>query len=341
MTPSLAGRLLCLGIRGADPGDDLLEHDLDTCARAGVGAVILFDVDVPTGGPRNVRDREQVAALVTHIRRRLGPDVLVTIDQEGGRATRLNPRHGFAVTPTAEEFAALDTAAQSGVAAAQAQLLRDLDIDLNFAPCVDLALEPSNQIIVGYGRSYGGKPEQVIRAARSILDAHAGAGVGACLKHFPGHGSSRGDTHLGVVDITDTWRCEDELTPYRALAGCPGVAVMVGHLLHREMDAERPAVLSHAITTGLLRGDLGFDGVIVTDSIDMRAISDRWSPAEAAVLAVEAGADLVVDGFNLLPDREHPAVELATALATTVSAERLAESVGRLDRLRAEIGRPA
>lgn len=341
MAPFSAGRLICTGIRGAVPGDEILEHDLDCCARAGVGGVILFDVDVPTGGPRNVRDAGQVAALITHVRERLGPEVLVTIDQEGGRVARLNRRHGFPESPTATAMAALDPVARRAAAADQAGLLRDLGVDLNFAPCVDLALDPDNPIIAGCERSYGAGPGDVVDAAGAVLDAHAAAGVGACLKHFPGHGSGRGDTHRGVVDITDTWRRKDELAPYRALAGRPGVAVMVGHLAHQGLDPERPASLSRPVIEGLLRGELGFDGVVVTDSVDMRAISDHWAPAEAAALAVAAGADLVIDGFNLLPDREHPARELAEAVADAVNGERLAAAVARLDRLGAQIGRGA
>lgn len=338
MTRSDAGRLICTGLRGAVPGDDLLEHDLDACARAGVGGVILFDLDVPTGGPRNVQDPAQVAAFVARVRERLGPRVLVCVDQEGGPASRLHEGHGFARPPAAADFAALDPAARRAAAAAQARLLRDLGIDLNLAPCVDLALEPGNPVITGRGRSYGREPGAVIEAARVVLDAHAAAGVGACLKHFPGHGSSRGDSHLGAVDVTGTWRREDELAPYRALAGRPGVAVMIGHLVHLGLDPQRPASLSPAVVGELLRGELGFDGVVATDSIDMRAVSDRWPPAEAAALAVAAGVDLVIDGFNLLPDREHPARELAAAVADTADGERLAASVARLDRLRARIG---
>jgi beta-N-acetylhexosaminidase len=353
------GRLVCVGIRGCRPGEPRLEADLDACRRAGVGGVILFDVDVPTlrrlqrrglgveqalvSSPRNVVDFDQVQELIVHVRRRLGDHVFVGIDQEGGRVARLSPRHGFAADPAARDFAAFDDAMRREAARRQAERLAQLGFDLNFAPCVDLALEPANEIIVSSGRSYGADPAEVVEAAAVILDAHARAGVAACLKHFPGHGSSLGDTHLGAVDITGTWRRKAELTPYRALATRPGVAVMVAHVVHQNLDADRPTSLSPAVIGGLLRGEIGFDGVVVTDSIDMRAVADRFEPGEAAVLAVTAGADLVIDGFNLDDRPDHPAPALAGALAKALAdgrldAARVEASLDRLDRLRSALG---
>lgn len=352
------GRLLCVGIRGSRPGEPHLEADLDACQRAGIGAVILFDVDVPTlrrlrasgltdddalaRSPRNVVDFDQVLELIAHVRARLGKHVFVSVDQEGGRVARLSPRCGFAADPSARQFAAMDDAMRQRAAQRQAERLARLGFDLNFAPCVDLALEPGNEIIVGAGRSYGSDPLEAIDAAQAVLDAHARAGIAACLKHFPGHGSSLGDTHLGAVDITGTWHRQAELAPYRALGARPGVAVMVAHVVHQSLDADLPASLSPAVIDGLLRDELGFDGVVATDSIDMRAIADRFSPDEAAVAAVAAGADLVIDGFNLDERSDHPAPLLTDALRAAVAsgrlpAHRIEASLNRLDRLRAEI----
>jgi len=355
------GKLLCVGIRGARPGDALLEADLDACAQAGVGGILLFDVDVPTlhrlegegmaraeaieKATRNILDPDQLQMLIRYLRDRLGEDLLVCIDQEGGRVSRLSPRRGFAEEPTAAEFSKLGIEEQRSAANTQAGRLRALGFDLNFAPCVDLALQAANEIIVGKQRSYGRNPQSVIDAASIVLKAHAEAGVATCLKHFPGHGSSAGDSHLELVDITPSWRREEELLPYRELLGLPGVAVMMGHLLHRDIDAERPASLSRAHIEGLLRTELGFDGLVVTDSIDMWAITDRYTPAEAAVAAIDAGADMVVDAFNLDDRREHPAVTLAEALREAVERGRICgglprihESIARQVRLRTQRG---
>ncbi len=359
-----AGRLLCVGIRGTEPGQDLLEADLEACRRAGVGGIILFDVDVPTlrrlegegvapaearrRAVRNIVDPDQLQRLMARIREALGAGVFIAVDQEGGQVARLTSGSGFRDDPSAREFAALDPEGRRRSAAAQAAQLARLGFDLNFAPCVDLDLEADNPIIGRLDRAYAAVPDEVIACAREVITAHREAGVACCLKHFPGHGSSRTDTHLGAVDITTSWQREPELEPYQALAGAAGVAVMTAHVVHRGLDPELPASLSPRITGTLLRNEVGFDGVIVTDSLDMRAITGRHTLQEAVVLAVAAGADMVLDGFNLEDRPEHPAPALVAALTEAFTdgripggAGRLKESLGRLDRLRRQIGAPA
>jgi beta-N-acetylhexosaminidase len=150
------------------------------------------------------------------------------------------------------------------------------------------------------------------------------------------------------VNITGSWRRDLELEPYRALLPSAGVAVMVGHLIHRKLDAEFPASLSRTVIQNLLRGELGFDAVVVTDSIDMHAITDRYSIAEAAIHAINAGADFVIDGFNLDERGEHPALPLAQALEQAANDGRIQggmarfeASTSRLDTLRRQIGMPS
>lgn len=356
-----AGRLLCVGLRGTEPGTDLFESDLEACRRAGVGGVILFDVDVPTlrrlerqgvdpedarrRAVRNILDPEQFVRLVARVREVLGADVFVAIDQEGGHVARLTSRRGFRDDPSARQFAALDADGRRQSATKQAEQLARYGIDLNFAPCVDLDFGETNPIIGGLGRAYAADPGEVAACARISIAAHRTKGVASCLKHFPGHGSSRGDSHLGAVDITATWDRDRELAPYRDLATEKGVAVMVAHVAHRGLDADLPASLSPSIIQTLLRSDIGFNGVVVTDSIDMRAVADLHDPGEAAVRAISAGVDFVIDGFNLGDRTEHPAPALAAALAEAFAdgrivggVRRLDESLVRLARLRRQIG---
>ena len=352
------GRLLCVGVRGAEIGDPRLEADLSRCAEAGVGGVILFDVDVPTarrleaeGVPRdqararatrNILGAEALRELIAHLRRRLGEDLLVAIDQEGGAVARLSAARGFDPGVSARTFASLTDEERQRVAARQARQLAVLDIDLNFAPCVDLALEPSSSIIAQVGRSYGAAEAEVIACAKHVLEAHIAAGVGTCLKHFPGHGSASGDTHLGLVDIARTWQPDRELEPYRALAGRQGVAVMMSHVVHAGLDPEHPLSMSAEAIGGMLRTELGFDGVVATDSIDMRAVLGRFSREDAAVRSVAAGVDLVVDAVNLGDVDEHPAPDLVRALREAVERDRvpggwdrIAKSQHRLNEIRA------
>jgi beta-N-acetylhexosaminidase len=325
----------------------VLERDLDACALSGVRNVILFDVDVPTGGKRNIESPEQVRALTDHIRERLGADALVCIDQEGGSVSRLNERWGMARGVSASEFARLGPGARRDEAERQAVQLADLGIDVDFSPCVDLEIEAASSIIAGQGRSFGPDAEIVVECAREVIRALGERGVGACLKHFPGHGSARGDTHEGLVDITETARRELELEPYRVLlAEADGtVGVMVAHVMDSNLDPEHPASLSSACVEGLLRGELGFSGVVVTDSLDMRAITNRYGIEEACVRALDAGADMVIDGFNLDPSRgEHPAPAIVRALRDAMaggrlSEARIAESLGRVERFRGALRR--
>ena len=343
----LIGRTLVVGIRGSGPDSPEFRTDLEVCANACVGGIVLFDCDQPTGGERNIKSPAQVRELTACLRETLGENLLIMVDQEGGRVARLGAERGFDPGITASKFALLDESAQRSVAGAQANQLAGLGINVNLAPVVDLAIAQDSAVIVGLGRSFGVDPEKVTACARVWIEEHRRVGVASCLKHFPGHGSAIGDTHDELVDITDRTTRDEELTPYRALVGESGVMVMTGHLLDRAIDDELPASLSLALTGGALRRDMGFDGVIMTDSIDMGAICAHWSPGESAALAIGAGADLVMDGVNAPSDRHPcPASEISSAINDAIETgriengeQRLRIASARIDRLLGEIRR--
>lgn len=291
------GAMTMLGIRGAKPGDPRLEEDLNACAHAGVRMVILFDRDVETGGERNVRSPGQVRTLTDHVRARLGSDALVAIDQEGGRVQRLSHANGFAGWPSARAFASLAEEEQRAHARSMAVALRDAGIALNFAPCVDVNINPASPVIGALERSFSDEPREVSACAERVVRAHREAGVACVLKHFPGHGSASADSHHGLVDISRSWDRERELAPYRVLMG-ERVGVMTGHLMLAQLDADHPASLSRAVTTGLLREKLGFAGPVFTDALDMEGVRARWSLDETIRLGVEAGADVLVHACN-------------------------------------------
>lgn len=331
---SLAGRCVMVGVRGSRPEHDALKRDLDACALARCRAVVLFDRDVPSAGARNVESPDQLKDLIAHVRERLGPGTIVAIDQEGGRVQRLRAERGFLESPSATEFAAMPTETQKAHADALARQLADLGIDLNFAPCVDLAVDPASPVIAALGRSYSNDPDSVVRCARIVIDALRAHGVVPCVKHFPGHGSANADSHAELPDITRTWRDSVELAPFAAFAD-EGVAVMTAHVVHRGVDASNPASLSQAWTTGVLRQRLGFRGVVVTDSLDMRAIRDRFGAGEAAVRALAAGADLALDANNMPgKSRPCPAAEMADAIVRAIE-----DGVVSVDQLRASAAR--
>ena len=223
------------------------------------------------------------------------------MDQEGGRVSRFKAEHGFSITASAEQLGESNKLT-SQAAAATAAMLASCGINVNFSPVVDLNLNRDNPIIGKYGRSFGQTASVVTEKARIWIAEHRCQNIITSLKHFPGHGSSRDDSHLGFVDISDTWQ-NQELEPYRTLiAEDYADTVMIGHLFNKNLDAEYPATLSHHITGELLRKRLGFKGVAISDDMQMGAITSRYGLGEACVRALKAGVDMLIIGNNLQHD---------------------------------------
>src|SRR4051812_26902916 len=298
------GQLLMVGFRGATSADcTLIDRDI----RAhGVGGVILFDQDmtstIDSGKPgrRNIESPEQVRALLAHLQAQSRVPLLTSIDQEGGRVNRLKPAYGFPASISHEELGRLDQLAETyRHAAATAQTLANVGLNLNLAPVVDLDAHPDNPIIKGKGRTFSTDPEAVARHAAEFVRAHRDRHVLTCAKHFPGHGSATGDTHLGLVDVTATWH-ERELIPFqRLIAAGLCDAVMSAHVFNAKLDPAYPATLSRAVLTDLLRGRFGFQGVIMSDDMEMKAISNHYGLENSVPAAINAGVDLLCFGNNL------------------------------------------
>ena len=328
--PDLAhqvGQMVMAGFRGTEVEP---EQPVARAIRENhLGGVILFDRDVPSGSDtRNVRSPRQLRRLTETLRALADHRLLVAVDQEGGAVSRLTPRHGFRSEPAAAELARKGPAATRRSAAATARQLAEAGINWNLVPVVDLARNPDSPVIAGLGRSFGEAPERVIRHAAAVIRAHREAGVLTALKHFPGHGSAVGDTHAGPVDITATWS-RRELIPYRALIRQDlADAVMMGHLRHRDLDPRWPASLSPAILRGLLREELGFQGVVITDDLQMGAIRREHDLRTVIRQALRAGADILLFANNTVyrPD--------IAARATTVMRQLVADGVVSRERIR-------
>ena len=246
-------------------------------------------------------------------------------DQEGGKVARLNETHGFPPTISAQELGERnDPAFTYAQAEIMAKTLAAAGINHNLAPVVDINSNPANPVIGALGRSFSADPAVVIAQARAFIEAHHAQGVTTTLKHFPGHGSSQADSHLGLVDVSATWQ-RDELEPYRVLIG-EGIVdtVMTAHVFNTQLDPTYPATLSPATITGILRDELGFDGVVITDDMNMQAITGQYGFEQAAVLAVQAGADLLAYGNNLNYDPD-VAQRAIAALAAAVQQGQLTE----------------
>jgi beta-N-acetylhexosaminidase len=332
------GELLLVGFHGTSV-DDNADVERLLC-RVRVGGVVLF--------ARNIVDAEQLGrltrALSARARECTGRTLLIAVDAEGGRVMRLGPGAGYTATLSHQDLGDANDLAQTELEARRiGTMLREAGINWNLAPVVDVGYNPANPVIVGVGRSFGASPSRVAAQARAYIDGMHAAGLLTALKHFPGHGSSVADSHLGFVDVTETANAEVELAPYRMLLAEDAVdSVMTAHVFNRRLDRRYPATLSAPTITGLLRRDLGWRGVVVSDDMRMGAIEQHYGLTDAAVRAVRAGVDVVLIADDRLPTGAAASDQALDALRRAVRCgklrvERVADALARIDRLRARL----
>jgi beta-N-acetylhexosaminidase len=283
---------------------------------AGLGGVVLFAT--------NVRSREQVAALTASLRHEAADGLLVGLDEEGGDVTRLEVADGSSYPSALGLGVVDDVSLTQAVGAAIAADLLAVGVNLNLAPVADVNTNPQNPVI-GI-RSFGARPELVARHVAAFVAGTQASGVAACAKHFPGHGDTHQDSHheLPVVDVP-------ELLPFRAAVDAGAAAVMTAHIVVRSLG-DAPATMSPA-ALALLRDELGFGGLIVSDALDMRAIAGTVGVQEGAVRALAAGVDALCLGPAVGPaaiEGVRDAV-VAAVRAGRIAEERLAEAAARVD----------
>jgi beta-N-acetylhexosaminidase len=319
------GQLLVIGFRGTEivDGAPILEDLRDR----NLGGVILFNRDLPTGKPgRNMRDPEQLASLIEQLRAASRGPLLVAVDQEGGKVQRLRESFGITAKITAKRFGEIDRPrVTSRYAAKSARVLADLGFNMNLAPVVDLDLDNGNPVIGETGRSYGKSPAKVVRHALAVIRTHHRHGLLTAIKHFPGHGSSQDDPHSGLPDVTGRWS-ESELEPFRRIlksGSCD--AVMTGHIMNASIDPQHPATLSRATIHGVLREQLGWDGVVLSDDMGMGAIRSRYDLRTAVALALNAGVDILVFANNSDYD-PHLGARVVAIIEELVSAGEVSEA---------------
>lgn len=334
----MAGQMIVLGFQGDGVGDAGVRAAAGMLERSEIGGVLYLRNNVASLAA--VRDINALFAASA-------PDValppLIALDQEGGQVERLTRDVGFEELPSPENVAAGNSPAQAErIYAGLAERLAALGFNVNFGPVVDLNVNPDNPIIARYGRAFSAEPQTVTDYAAAFIDAHHRAGLLTALKHFPGHGSSTGDSHEGFVDITETWS-ESELEPFRALiAAGEADMIMTGHLIRRTSgDGILPASLSVAAIDGELRGRLGFEGVVVSDDLEMGAVKDHFTRAEAVLAAVRAGTDILLSSAaadpEIGPASEIRAILVAEAARDPAFRARIEESYARILALKARL----
>jgi len=327
---------MVVGFRGSELEDAAWVRT--ALAEAGLGGVILFDHDQLTGGSRNILSPAQVNRLTRDLRAAGGDrTIIVSVDQEGGIVTRLGPSHGFPAVASEATIGRESAAAARTWAHGIAATLAANGFNLTFAPVVDLDVNPTSPAIGALDRSFSVNPDVVVAMATIELAEHRTAGVRTTLKHFPGIGSSTTNTDFGVADVTKTWT-RTELEPFRRLiAAGQADLVMAGHVVNGQLDANHPASLSKAVVTDLLRGQLGWDGIIVTDDLQAAAIDAAFGRDEAILLALEAGNDLLLFANQQIYDPKlvSRVVKVVTAAVSSgrIPASRIDEAYARVQTL--------
>ncbi|MFJ4769097.1 glycoside hydrolase family 3 protein [Streptomyces uncialis] len=286
---------------------------------------------------RNIQTPGQLAALTAQLRAERD-DVLVAIDEEGGDVTRLEVVDGSSFPGNLALGSVDDTELTRAVAHELGRRLAECGVNLNWAPSADVNSNPDNPVI-GV-RAFGSGTDLVSRHTAAYVEGLQAAGVAACTKHFPGHGDTAVDSHhaLPRIDVDLATLDARDLDPFRAAIAAGTKAVMSAHILVPALDADLPATLSRRILTGLLREELGYDGLIVTDGMEMEAISGTYGIERGSVLAIAAGADAICVGGGLAD--EDTVLRLRDALVSAVrtgdlAEERLADAAARVRALAA------
>jgi beta-N-acetylhexosaminidase len=332
------GQMIMVGFRGLDLADrgpvarDIRERH--------IGGVILFDYDLPTRTwGRNIESPGQLRALTASLQKLTAIPLFIAVDQEGGRIVRLKEKAGFPPTLSQKRLAAGGDAGRTAKQAERtAKTLAGLGINLNFAPVVDLDLNPDNPVIGKLERSFSRDPGTVSRHAGAVIAAHRRHGILTAPKHFPGHGSAAGDTHEGFVDVTGRWSAL-ELEPFRVLIR-RGEAdlIMTAHIFNGTIDPEWPSTLSRKTLTDLLRRDMGFSGVVISDDLQMKAIAARYGLETVVRQSILAGVDILLFANNSVYEEDIAARAAATIMTLVekgvIPKERIDESWRRIMRLK-------
>ena len=332
---TMIGQMIMVGTRGMTM-DEVSPAFQQQIKDGKIGGIVLFDYDVvKKKAHRNIQSPEQVKNLIAGLQQLAPIPMLMAVDQEGGRVNRLKPKYGFPTSVSAQYLGDLDNVDSTRYYANRtATTIEDLGFNVNFAPAVDVNYNPESPAIGKIERSFSADPDQVVKHASILIKAQAEKGILSTLKHFPGHGSAQADSHYGVTDITNYWQ-ESELLPFEELGRlAQPVAIMTAHVVNKNLDADYPATLSKNIITDILRKQLGFQGIIFSDDMQMQAVNNTFGFDTILEKSINAGVDVLVFGNNLEYDEKIPtkAIDVITKLVAegTISKDRIRQSYERI-----------
>jgi len=313
------GQMIMIGIGDRQNFKDT-DPFLENLASGYVGGIIFYEKNI-----HRTKPKESLKGMVLGYQKKSRIPMFVSIDEEGGRVNRLKPKYGFLETKSAAWLAKKDNQDTTKSYTLNAvSNMYEVGINLNYAPDVDLAVNPNNPV--------------------TVIKAHHLFGLGTVMKHFPGHGSSKSDTHLGVAEVTDYWQFE-ELMPYKALLDSGIVdGIMTAHIVNANLDNRKlPATLSDKIITGILRDFLKYEGVVFSDDMQMKAISKQYGFENAVKMAILAGVDVLMFANNV-PGYENVTVKDLHGYIRKmveegeVSKERIKTSFERIMKLKTKMG---
>lgn len=333
----MIAKMIILGFNGenVNKNDEIYKN-----IKTGLTGVILFDKD-PNDKEKikNIRNPKQLKELTLKLQNISSQNLLIGVDQEGGVVQRLRLSNGFMNTPSALEISKKDKLVTKKTYKNLAKMLNENGINLNFAPVVDLAINKNNKVIFKLNRSYGRDFKKVVKYSSILIDEQNKQKIVSVLKHFPGHGSSNTDSHKGFVDISKTWN-EKELEPFRQIIKNKKIPmIMTAHVFNKNLDKNYPATLSYKINTKLLRNELKFNGVIISDDLQMNAISKHYDLKQTVTLAINSGVDIL-----LFANQSRKYLKLSTIIKTIynqildkkILLKNIIESNKRIDKLLGE-----
>ena len=299
---ALIGRMIIVGLKGHDKKSAY--NFFKKNHKYPVGGIILYDEDITTLPPslHNVRSPEQLKDFTACLQNLSSDQLIIGIDQEGGKVNRLKKDYGFKESISMAKLGKLNDHKRTEIESNKiVKTLKECGINLNFSPVLDLLLSKEN-VITQKDRAISSNPNIISDHARIIMNCHFKNNVIAVGKHFPGQGSSSGDTHEGWVDVTNSWS-KKELIPYERLIDSEDIfAVMTSHLFNKNLDDKYPATISKKIINDLLRKELNFDGVVISDDPQMKALSKKYSLKKLIELMINAGVDILCFGNNMVYD---------------------------------------
>jgi beta-N-acetylhexosaminidase len=328
------GQMILIGFPSAKVDANVLKEIL----QGKVGSIILFESNIPS------KNSYHELKKITWTYQQAAPiPLFISIDQEGGKVNRLKEKYGFPRSIPAAKLGKYSLDSVRFYGETTAATLAGLGINVNFAPVVDLASNANNPVIAKLERSFSAQPDSVALFATEFIRQHRKLGVVTVLKHFPGHGSSKDDTHLGIADVTNTWS-ESELVPYQMLIDSGDVdAIMTAHIVNKKLDENGlPGTLSRKITADLLRGKMHYNGVVFSDAMEMHAIAKNYSVEEAILLAINAGVDILTFSHEIegikgrTTDKVHQVIRKFVE-SGTISQERIDASYKRIMQLKLQL----